>query len=164
MVVTQDTKYRDIVEAEQYLTDDTKNQLTEAACKLYGDPWQLGIGEFVQLTTGDMSRLGDLSDPTVLQVYWLQAFKAFVAEFEKALQGLTMPKDAQELEAENVLHKVGLAEGMVVFARSYFGLHNFAEAEKVSMLDYLIAKRDTYNQAAYNKRLAALRAAKYKRK
>lgn len=164
MVITEQTKYSEIQAAEVFFTDVTKRQLSEAACSVYGDPWQLGIGQFVTLTTGDTSHLGDMTDPTVMQVYWLHAFRDFVADFEKALKRLTIPKDAQEIAAEDVLIKVSMAEGMVVFARSYFGLTSFAEAEKVSMMDYLMAKRDAYNQAAYNKRLAALRAAKYNRK
>lgn len=164
MVVTINTKYSEIAESEQFMTDATKQQLTDAACSVFGDPWQLSIGDFVQLAGGDLSRLGEMTDPTVMQIYWINAFKAFVADFEKALQGLSMPKDAQEIAAEECLRKVSMAEGMVVFVRSYFGLHSFAEAEKVTMLDYLIAKRDAYNQAAYSKRLAQLRAAKYKKK
>ena len=165
MRVTEQTRYDEqFAAAEEYLTDKGKQALRDAAVELYGDPWQLTIGEFVAVSQNDLSRLGDLTRPTVLQKYWIEAFHAFAEELTKALDALKMPQDAQEMAAAECMRKVSMAEGMLVFARSYFGLHSFAEAEKVTMLDYVIAKRDKYNSAIYQRRLAELRAKKYRKK
>lgn len=157
-------KYRTFLPIECAITKECAEEIKQAACKRYGDPWEMTIGEFVAVCGGDLARLGDMRDPTVLQVYWVHAFKDFGATLEKTLKRLQVPMDAQEQQAAESMQKMGMAEGMLVFARNYFGLHSFAEAEGVKMIDYVIAKRDTYNQAIYSKRLADLRAKNYKKR
>lgn len=163
-MITNLTKYADFEGAEQFLTEKGRQQLKDAAVHEFGDPWQLTVGDFVGLCEGDFSRLGDMAEPTVLQVYWCNVFRDFCDELEKVLTALKIPQDAQEVTAAESMRKVSMAEGMVVFARSYFGLRSFADAERVTMLDYVIAKRDAYNNAIFSRRLAELRAKKYRKR
>lgn len=164
MQITKDTKYAQFVDAERFITEATKQELKEAAQKAFGEYWALTVAQFVAIAGGDVSMLGDVESPTVLQVYWLLGFKDFVQDFSRIMQGLQVPKDAQEMTAEEVTKKTTMAESMVVFLRSYFGLQSFEDAERKTLTDYVVARRDIYNQVAYNKRLAGLRAKQYNKK
>lgn len=164
MKVKVGTKYREFEVAEQYLTDASRKELTEAAQKVYGEYWQLTIENFVALSQGDTSMLGNLKDPTVLQVMWLKGLQDFSKMYNDQLLRLQPHKDAQEKAAEAACVKVSAAEGMVVFMREYFGLHSFEEAQQKTLLDFMMAKRDRFNAYIYNKRLADLRAAQHARK
>jgi len=155
MKVKVGTKYREFEIAEQYLTDASRKELTDAAQKVFGDYWQLSIENFVALSQGDTSMLGDLGDPTVLQVMWLKGLQDFSKMYNDQLSRLQPHKDAQEKAAEAACVKVSAAEGMVVFIE---------DAQQKTLLDFMMAKRDRYNAYIYNKRLADLRAAQHARK
>lgn len=166
MQVTENTKYSVFAPVEQYATPETIENLKQAAQKIYGDTWSLTIGQFAELSDGNgfYDILGDTSDPTVLQVYWLKAFADFAKDFAKVLESVKIPQDAAELQAAESCKKVSMLEGMLVFARGYFGLHSFADAEQVTLADYVIARRDEYNKAIYSRKLADLRTKQYRKK
>lgn len=145
------------------MAEESKQELIAASQSVYGDYWALPIEDFVAVSQGDVSRLGDMGDPTVLQVYWLKGLREFVKVFEKTLQRMNVPKDAQETAAESATIRVSMAEGMLVFVREYFGLHSFEDAGKKSLLDYVMARRDRFNAYMYNKRLSELRAQQHKK-
>lgn len=41
-----------------------------------------------------------------------------------------------------------MAEGLLVFARRYFGCRSFSEAERLTLGEWLMAKKDDYNRIA----------------
>ena len=164
MKIDGNSRYEDFLTIEPLLSEGSRVALKARAVEIYGDPWGLTLADFIAITGNDLSRLGDMSDPTILQMYWLQCFHEFVEQFQHILESLKMPMDATEEAAAASMKKVSMAEGMLVYARGYFGLHSFSDAEQITITEYVMARRDDYNKAIYNRRLAHLRAAKLKKK
>ena len=163
MRVTDKTLFARVAGVEPYFTPETKTAIQDRAIALYGGMYELTVEQFAALVAGNYkSVLGELARPTVMQVYWLRRFKEFVEEFAGALKNLQPPKDADEAIAAANLPKISPAESMLIFARNYFGLHSFDEASRVTLAEFLIAKRDVYITALYHQRLA--RAKKNKKK
>lgn len=165
MIVTETTKYKDFTAAEKYLTEEAVADLKKAAERAYVGMYELTFGQFLQISGGDFAAvLGDMSDPTVLQVYWAKRFADFQKEYGEALKNTQVPMTAEQKRASDGLPKTTFAECMLTFGRSYFGLHNFREAEKLTLGDLIIARRDAYNSAMFERRLQRIQMEKYRKK
>lgn len=136
----------------------------------------LGAGGFYSLTIAQWNRLTthkDLSvisdkmlDPlkcNVFEYYTLEELPKFIDKYIKQLERFTLKPDAAEEAAQQVCFKVSPTEGLLLFAREYFGLHSFADAEKVTLGELLLAKKDTYNKQAFQKAYSKQLNNKHKR-
>lgn len=165
MRITEKTKYVDILAVEKCFTDKSIEELKAAAVKHFGSFYDLTFEAFHECSDGDYTKtLGDISDPTVLQVYWIKAFSDFVKLFVEQLSKLQVPQTADEKKAASNLLQVNWDEGMLVFIRNYFGLKSFKEAEQISMGEILIAKRAQYNSDLFQRRMNNIQMQKYKLK
>lgn len=165
MRITEKTKYSLFEPVEKYVTPEAVSALKQAAERKYGAMYDLTFEQFYTCTQGDFSEiLGDISRPTVLQVYWCKRFADFVDEFAKTLQAVTMKPNADEMRAAQGLMKTDWAEGLLVFMQQWFGLKSYKEAEKITIGELIIAKRAQYNQDKYRRQLAKIQTEKYKRK
>lgn len=147
MIVTASTKYKDFAEVEQYISDDEKAKLKAAAEKQFRNCYALTIDEFFGVTSGDYSLLGDTTDPTVLQVYWLRRFAEFCEEFTKACERLQLEPTPEQVQAQAGCVDMSPQESMLVFMRDYFGLPSFYAAGERTIGEYLTARKDKYNAA-----------------
>lgn len=165
MEITEATKYTEFEPVEKYVTEQTKKGLFESAEKMYGKMYDLEFGEFWECSHENFDEiLGDMSEPTVLQVYWKKRFVMFVEEFAKQLKSMVLPQTAEEVRAAEGLLKVEWDEAILVFVCEYFGLHSFKEAERITMGEILIAKRATYNRDKFQRSLAKIQTAKLNKK
>lgn len=165
MKIDVSTPYSDIAELDRHelLTDKSQNELTKAAEKVFGNPWSLTISQLSDLLSGDFSRLGDLSNPTILQVYWCKRFKSFIEEFSKALENLSLPMDTDEKRATEGLPSVTFIEGLLIFSKNYFHLHSFEQAGRTILSDVLIAKKDVFRTQAQQKKWNNIQQEKMRR-
>ena len=146
MIVTEHTKYVDFKDAELFLLPESIKQLKDAAEQKYGYCHRLTIDEFFAIVGGDLSHLGKLETPTVLQVYWKKRFEEFVQDFTKACERYTLsPTPDQQQATQGTEHMTPL-ETMLVFTRDYFGLPSFIDAGKRTMGEYITAKKARYNE------------------
>lgn len=164
MRITRDTKYSEIVTLEKCFSAETADALKRAAESVYGEMYDLTFERFYNCTQGDFSHLGDISDPTALQVYWAKRFSDFATEFAGTLKHLTIEQTGDEKQAAQGLLRVDWSEGLLVFIQQYFGLKSFREAEQITIGEILIAKRAQYNQDKYRRSLAAIQMSKLKQK
>lgn len=164
MRITEKTKYAKIAHLEKYFAAQTIDGLKRAAEAKYGAMYDLPFGTFWQAQNGDFSHLGDLSNPTVLQIYWCKRFADFATDYAKQLQACTLPPTADETAANNGLLPVNFAEAMLVFMQSFFGLRSFKEAEQITTGELLIAKRAQYNRDKFQRNLAAIQRKKFSKK
>lgn len=161
MIVTKETKYSDFENLEKYLKDEAVASLKKAAEWAYMGVYELTFGQFLRACDGDFSGiLGDLSEPTVLQVYWIKRFEDFKVEFGETLKAYQVPLTAKQKMAADGLPKQTFAESMLIFARSYFGLHSFSDAEGVTIGDLLIAKKDVYISTLFERKYQKLQMSK----
>lgn len=165
MRITNKTKYRFFERYEKYLTPESVEALKAEAEKRIAKMYDLTFAQFYDCANGDFSGvLGNVSDPTVLQVYWCKKFADFVQEFTEALKKLTIQPTGDEIKAGQGLLQVTWGEGILVFLQQWFGLKSYKEAEKITMGELLIAKRAQYNQDLFRRRLAQIQTAKFKKK
>ena len=165
MLITAQTKYTEVADAEKYFTPQSVEELKRAAGDAYKSMYDLTFAEFHACANGDFSEvLGDMTDPTVLQVYWCKRFADFVKEFADALQKMQLPQTPDEKRAAKGLLKTDWAESMIVFLQDFFGLRSFKEAETITVGEILIAKRARFNEETYRRNLARIQTQKITKK
>lgn len=165
MRITDKTKYSLFEPVEKYVTPEAVAALKQAAERKYGSMYDLTFEQFYACSQGNFSDiLGDISKPTVLQVYWCKRFADFVDEFAKTMQTVTMKPTAEEQRAAQGLLKTDWGENMLVFLQQWFGCKSYKEAEKITIGELIIAKRAQYNQDKFRRQLAKIQTEKYKRK
>ena len=164
MRITDRTLYATIEPLEKYFRKEMTAELKQAAEVKYGAMYDLEFATFWACAGGDFSHMGDMRNPTVLQVYWVKRFGEFVEEYTKALKGLALQPTADEKKAADGLLQTTWGEGILVFLQQWFGLKSYKEAEKITMGELLIAKRAQYNQDLFRRRLAQIQTAKFKKK
>lgn len=146
MRITERTKYSDFEPLESSVTAAGVEQIKQAAERLFGRCYDLTVDKFFGLIAGNYSLLGDLREPTVLQIYWLKRFSEdFLPAFQKAIERYRVQPNEREREAQNGTFDLSMQEGMLVFLRDYFGLMSFADAGKLTLGEYFLALKHRYN-------------------
>lgn len=165
MRITSKTKYSVLEPVEKYLTTKGVQELKKAAENEFGAMYDLTFAQFHACANGDFSgMIGEMKDPTALQVYWAKRFADFVEEFANELKRLTTKQTADEKRASSGMLKVAWDEGLLIFIQSFFGLKSFREAEQITMGEILIAKRASYNQDIFRRNLNKIQMNKIGRK
>lgn len=165
MQITEATKYAEFEPVEKYVKPKAVQRIFESAEEKFGKMYDLEFGTFWQCSNENFAEvLGDMSEPTVLQVYWKKRFEKFVEEFAGALKAMTLTQTAEEIQAADGLLKISWDEAILVFVRDYFGLHSFKDAERITMGEILIAKRAVYNREKFQRKLAKIQTAKLHKK
>ena len=155
------SKYVDIL---QFVTDESRKALMEQAAKIR-DPYTLTLAEFFACADGDFECvIKDVDNPTTGEALWLEMFRDFIADFGKILERLVIPQTPEQKQASANCLPVEWQEGMLVFVRAYFGLKSFGEAENVTIGDYLLAKKDEYNTAIFQRNMAKIQTQKMHKK
>lgn len=157
--VDKNTKYADFQFYDDYILNSSREELTAASIEEMGDYYDIKIGDFIQLmhlTEADIEQRFD----TVFAVYWLRGFKDFLEDFVKTVNNLTVKQTAKEAAASDVCYDVDFDEGMLVFTRSYFGLHSFKEAEEITIGEFIMAKKDAYNSTMFERKLSDITMSK----
>jgi hypothetical protein len=151
--ITENTKYIDFVEIESFIDQETKDQIIKASQTKYGDYYDLEVGDFIDFIDPNTERYKVLDDPdiSVFQVYWFIGFKEFIENFMKLIQNFTVKETPEELAASKNCYPTEFAESMLIFSRSYFGLHSFKEATHITLGDFILAKKDSYNSTVFQK-------------
>ena len=163
MKITSKTKYADFEPYEPFLTGESVAELKAAAERSIRFCHTLTLDEFWGLLAGDYSLLGDLSSPSVYQVYWAKRFKDFVEEFTQSCNALSM-KDPENDGMDAGCVKIEPQENMLIFVREYFGLHSFVEAGERTIGEYILARKDAFNKWRTRKNIEKKQLAKLKKK
>lgn len=160
MTIDFNKPYNKYVDILPFVTDDSRKVLMEQAAKIR-DPYTLTLAEFFACCEGDFSCvLKDQNNITTGEGLWLEIFRDFVADFCKILERLVIPQTPEQKQASANCLPVEWQEGMLVFVRAYFGLKSFAEAENVTIGDYLLAKKDDYNANIFQRNMAKIQTQK----
>ena len=163
MTITNNTKYADFAQYESVLDDEGRKALEDAAEQYFKPCYLLTLEEFWGLLNKDFQLLGDISNPSVLQMYWLKRWTAFLEQFTKTCERLEMKEPNAEQIAEGCV-KLQPQESMLVFVREYFGYRTFAEAAQCTIGDYVLARKDRYNAWRQRKNNEAIQLSKMKKK
>lgn len=169
MQIDLQAKYSKYAELIPVLTTDSREALRSSVCAIYGEYWDMPLKDYFAAIDGDFSRIGLKGEPTVAQRLWLDGLREFGQEFEKACKQVTIPDmmaRKYEKQARQACIKVGVKESMLVFVQQYFFLHNFREAENITLAEYIMARRAEFNKIVMQRKMEQLQteAIKSKRK
>ena len=154
MNITQSTLYVDFaLEEEEFIDEDTEKSIIEASKEVYGDYYELTIENLIDYTREGTDSYDELMDPkiTVFRVYWFKGLAEFLKTYLNLLKNFVVKETPKESMASKACYTVEFGESLLVFAREYFGLHSFKEAANITLSDLLIAKKDAYNKAVFEK-------------
>lgn len=160
MRISENTRYEDFKAFEGVITEESQKALEDAAERVYLGAdgfWGLTIEKFLSIQKHGIDVIGWKNDGSVYSKYFIDALQKFIDAFTKSLENLTIQPTPQEQNASSGCLKVTFAEGMLTFVRSYFGLHSFREAEQITLADLILAKKDAYNEAVFNRNMAKQR-------
>lgn len=128
--------------------------------------WEMKLGQFIKLVNGDFDAVkNDTIENGGLTIFgklFIQSATEFIEKWANNYAKLTPTQTALEQQASAVCLKSTFAESLLIFARTYFGLKSFAEAEEIGIADLLLAKKDTYNEAVFRRKLNELETNKLK--
>lgn len=162
MTITPATLYSEFQPVEFAVSETERAKIAEAAEAFYfgdGGFWSLSVGDFIDITNGDIEKVCK-QDGSVFAVYALRRFADFASTFVAAVEALVVPQTAEERAAMAVCREVTTAEAMLIFTRNYFGCQSFKQAATVSLGDYLIARKDAYNNAVAERKMAEIQRSK----
>lgn len=163
MTITSKTAYADFEQYESVLTPESVQEIQHAAQEYFKPYYMLTLNEFLGLLQKDFQLLGDLKEPSVLQVYWLKGWKSFLEEFTKTCETLN-EKDPNAETLQDGCVKLQPEENMLIFVREYFGLQSFTEAGEVTIGEYVLARKDRFNQNRMRRNFEAQQIKKLKSK
>lgn len=161
MQIKEFEKYAEFADKEKYLTEKSVKKLKEAAEEKFGKVYALEFDTFRECYDGNFDTvLGNMQDPTVLQVYWQKRFADVVQEFVKAVKNMTLPQTADELTASKGLLSMSWDESILVFCQQFFALHSYKDAGKLTLGEILIAKKAAYNREKFQRQMTELQRKK----
>ena len=147
MRITTDTKYSEFKRIEKYASDLSLAEIKAAAQRVFVAYNELTIDGFWGCLNGDFSLLGDMTEPTVLQIYWLLGFEQFCKDVSALLERLKLPTDPNKVAMyDKGCVEMTPQESMLVFVREYFALPSFYAAGRRTIGEYLTARKDTFNR------------------
>lgn len=149
--------------------DEESRKRLEADAELhYGSPWGLTLRDFFALSEGDLTYIGlakeEQTQGSVRQYMWMQLFQELVTQVVEILKRLQVPQSDEAKRASEYCLKSSSKESSIVFARKYFGLKSFSEAEEVTISDFIVAKKDDFNAAMFQHVMHEIQRNKFKKK
>lgn len=165
MKITDKTLFAEIDGLLNCISEDKFRELKQKA-PLFVVPqsfYGLTIAQFNAGCKGDVTsfipRYGTRK-MTAFDYFTRLAFIEFVDTFIKQTEQYKVPQDSKEQQAMAACVNVSGLEAMLVFARSYFQLASFEQAERITLGEFLIARRDAYNTAIYQRKYMQLNSKK----
>lgn len=151
------------------LTEESEQKLKDEAVRFYLQDgfWYITLGSFLQAANGNFdvffAKKFKIEKATVFQYYVIAAFKDFVDEFSNVMSNLSLKPTIDEAQASSNLMKVEFAEGFLVYAMKTFGYKSSKEAEECVLIDFLMRKKDDFNNQLFQRNIAAIHERKYKK-
>lgn len=153
-VINLTHKLNDFPHTWRWLSQDVKENLIIESQKMLGYYGELPVGALIACLRGDFGCIGDVvKSCNIGQYIWIDGFGAYAEKFIKTLEKLRVPQTPEQKQASEVCLSSTLEESILIFVCDYFRLHSFREAERISVNEFLIAKKDAYNTAVYQKKI-----------
>ena len=164
MKITNDTEWSEVEKDFELFSDDSQQTLIQHSLSLHNvtDFYELTIAQLIRMSDGDLSEFEIKDNGKVFEVLFVRELSKFVEQYINILNSYTLPQSADEKAASSKCQTMTFGEGVLVFARSYFALHSFEEAERITLAELLLAKKDAYNSAVFQKEILKLQSKKRK--
>ncbi|CAB5225797.1 hypothetical protein UFOVP756_7 [uncultured Caudovirales phage] len=140
---------------------ETRKQLTAILPLSTFDFFGMTVAEFLQLQESKMPSVIDAmlkDERTTFKTYIqiLNTFEQGAKRFEDLLKLTEIKPSMHEMMCQSGLIDLTPEEAMLNFVKEFFNLHNFEEAQKISLYEYCTAKKIAYNSARFQKNKSEL--------
>ena len=168
MQISDKTLYTDVV--YNAIKAEDKERIKElATTHLLGcNIWDIELGILLQFINGDFSvtkvdaNAHEAGGVTIFVKFFFEQVADFISEFAEKYKNLTPAPNNDERLASRGCLEISFSENLLYFTRSYFGLHSFADCEKIKVAEILIAKKDVYNSTIFQRNFAEIEKQKLK--
>lgn len=92
----------------------------------------------------------------------LNAFDMGAKAFQQILEDTTIQNDADEEMARVGLVDLTTEEAMLTFLKDYFNLQNLEKAQELTIYEYIVARKVTFNAAKFQKNIIKIQKSKIK--
>ena len=150
------------------IDEASMQRLQEDAESIYGSPWGLPLRVFFAILEDDYSHIGiekrDFINATVRQYVWMKSFRECEKQLSEMLQAWQVPQTTEAQRASAKCLKMQPKEGVIVFTRKYFNLPNFDATMDIPLSDFVLAKKDEFNNALFRYHMEQQQRAKLQQK
>ena len=162
MKIDEKTKWSEVENTYDYWTNETKEYVLQRVCEMHGltDFYEMKIGTFLNIANGNVEELNIKEDGTAFEMIFVIELKNFVQRVIEILNEFTLPQTFDEKSASKKCADLTFVESILIFVRSYFNLSSFEQAENLRICDLLIAKKDAYNNAVFQKEMIKIQTRK----
>lgn len=146
------------------IADTDKERVKAEALKKYGVKdgfYSLTLGQLLTLTEGKENVFNLQNDGSAYEHIFIDELTKFIEGYFKTLESYSIPQTAEEKMASGKCVEVTGVEGLLIFCKNYFNLHNFTSAENITLAEILIAKKDAYNTAIFEREINKIQMRKY---
>ena len=170
MKITHKSKLVHFLPFIDLIEKDSEKALKEQATKYFlpNGFWYISLGAFLNAINGNFDGLFGkefkMQKATVFEYYLIAAFKDFVDEFSNVMSNLNLKPTIDEAQASSNLTKVEFSEGFLVYAMKTFGYKSSKEAEECVLIDFLMRKKDDFNNQLFQRNIAAIQERKFAKK
>lgn len=162
MRLASDTKWADFFQFADTMAEGEAQRIGEAAAKArFGDGgfFDMTLGDFMRASGGDLTALWTDNGESVFDVYASEAFAAFIESLTDTLRKMTLQPTAEDKAMARGTLEMTFNEDIYYTCRGYFALRSFGEVDALRVYDYIMAKKDMYNQAVIQRnQLAKMKA------
>lgn len=159
MKVDRHTTLEEFARWEPFIKDGDRERIKDAAVTdLFGDGGFLNmrIGDLTTVIAGDPRPLYQSGGRTVFDVWRVDAFSDFIDRLVKTLQGYVLPPTAESARIAAGIIPSTFVESVYLFTRKYFGLQSFEAADRIKVSEFLLARRDDYNDKLADRNMSNL--------
>lgn len=146
----------------------SRERLEADAESVFGSPWEMKLGDFFAVMEDDWSFFGANKErwyeASVRQFIWLKMFRDCEMRVGELLKSWQVPTSKEAKQASSHCLKMTPKEGVIVFTRRYFGLPNFNAAMEIPLSDFIVAKKDEFNNGLFQYYMAEQQKAKFHKK
>ena len=147
------------------LLEKSKLKITEIVSRETFDFFSMTVAEFLRLQENELPKkinriLKKRSFTFYKYIQILNAFEQGAESFQQILEDTTIEQTADEKAASAGLIDISQEESMLTFLVDFYKLKSMEEAQKVSLYEYITARKISYNNAKFQKNMINIQKVK----
>lgn len=161
MRITEKTKFSDIstlLSVFPEMLTELKEKMKENLPLDIFDYFSMTIKEFLELQESKMpSKIEKMLKNKKLTVFEyvkiINTFESGSEQLTKIIEATTVEQTKEEKSASEGLINLSPEESILDFLRDYFNLHNYEEAQNLTLYEFVIARKNYFNRITFEKNL-----------
>ena len=147
------------------LLDKSKEKITDIVPRETFDFFSMTVAEFLRLQENELPKtvnklLKKRSFTFYEYIKILNTFEQGAKSFQQILEDTTIEQTSEERAANAGLIDISPEESMLTFLIDFYKLKSMEEAQKVSLYEYITARKISYNNAKFQKNMINIQKVK----